>query len=338
MSLSVYASYWEAFLEFAPRLFWAAFTLILGWAIGRILGIIVSRFLKKIGVERLLRKTLLGKALERSEVTAEIFLDLLVRWIIYLSAILVSIDLLNIRVLSDFVDAALSYLPRLLSGVFTMVIGLIIVDYIVELIRNVTKRTNLKFVTILMLAIRLMLYFVVIVMSLSMMEIETEILYIFANAIALGSALGIGVGLGIALGWGLKDVFAKNAAAFIQETVKTLEQTSDNLEVTELKKNIGDLEMKIKEKEEEIRNLHRVRMEIIEDLSAPIDDAYAKLRELVEGKGTVSAISNGFRIEVVDAMIFPWFEVMVFLRVHGYDIWVTTEKKQLVIKSKLTKE
>jgi len=335
MTINLYASYLELIVTYAPKLLGVAITLIFGWILGHVLGFTVSKLIKKIGVEKPFQKTLLGKMLEGSKITLEHFIDQLIRWIIYICAVLVSIDLLEIRILDAFLNATFNYLPSLLGGTLTIIVGLILVDALVILIKQTTLKLNIKFVAIIMFGIRLMLYFVVVVIGLSVMRIEVEILYIIANAVAMGVAIGISAGLGIAIGWGLKDLFAKNAEKIVRESIKTFDEANDLLEVKELKETIRTLEEKLRQRDAEIRGLHSIRMDLIEDLSAPIEDAYDKLHELVDGKGITTALSNGFKITVLDPTLFPWFEVMVFLRVNNYDIWVTTENDKLVIKSKL---
>jgi len=182
----------------------------LGFA-GRLIGKGLSRVLDKAGVDDAIRRTAIGKALERTKITIVGFFDLIVRWFIYLIAILAAVDILKISVLSAFMSRVVEYLPSFIGGIFILLVGFIVVDFVADALRGVAKEGQLEYAGLFAGFLRVVLYFVVLVIGLSTMKIDASILNVFANAMAWGIAAGIAVGLGIALGWGFKDAIAKRA-------------------------------------------------------------------------------------------------------------------------------
>jgi len=203
-------------VRLAPRLVAAIIVLVIGWVAGRLIGKALSRILDKAGVDDALRRTAIGKALDRTKMSIVGFFDLIVRWFIYLIAILVAVDILEIAVLSDFISRAIQYLPSFIGGVLILLIGFIAADFVGDALRAVAKEGQIEYAPLFADALKLLLYFVVLVIGLSTMKFDTAILYVFANALAWSIAAGVAIGLGIAFGWGFKDAVAKRADKWLE--------------------------------------------------------------------------------------------------------------------------
>ena len=206
---------WSTLASYAPRIAGAVILLFAGWALGRVLGKGVSRLLQRIGFADSVGKTVVGRALARSGVTSTKFLELLMRWFVYLVAILAVVDVLQITALTAFVSAVVQYLPNFIAGVLILLLGLVVVDFLGDAVGAIGREVKIELAPILSMAVKLFLYLTVIVIALTTMKIDVTILNEFAKAIAWGSAVGIAIGLGIAFGWGLKDHVAKNVDRWV---------------------------------------------------------------------------------------------------------------------------
>lgn len=206
---------WLKLVDLTPAVFGAVIVLVIGWILGRLIGSGVSRALDRAGVDDAVRKTAIGKALERSGITVVRFFNLVVRWFVYLIAILAAVNILNIVVLSNFMNTVVQYLPSFIAGIFIMILGVVVADFVGDAVKAVGKEAKVEFSSILGDGVKLFLYFIVIVMGLSVMKINVQILYVFANAFAWGAALGIGAAIAIAFGLGFKDFVAKNADTWV---------------------------------------------------------------------------------------------------------------------------
>lgn len=208
---------WLMFVGFIPTAIGVVIVLTIGWIAGRLIGKGVSKVLDKVGVDDALKKTIIGKVLERAGVTCVRFFDLIVRWFVYLIAILAAVDILKIEVLSTLMSRIVQYLPSLIAGVFILILGVIVADFIGDTAEASFEEAKVAYSDILTNGLKFFMYFVAIVMGLSVMKVDVTILYTFANSLAWGAAIGIGVGLGIALGWGLKDTVAKKAKELVEK-------------------------------------------------------------------------------------------------------------------------
>jgi len=214
-------------MQYSPRAGAAIIILVAGWALGRVLGKGISRLLYKMGFANALSKTVVGRALERSGTTSARFLELLIRWFVYLVAVFAAVDVLKIAALSSFMSTLVEYLPNFVAGIFILLLGFVVVDFIGDAIRAIGREAEIEFASILSIGVKLFLYLTVTVIALTTMKIDVTILNEFARAIAWGTAIGIAIGLGIAFGWGLKDRVAKGIDRWVASAQTTAKKAED---------------------------------------------------------------------------------------------------------------
>lgn len=129
---------------------------------------------------------------------------------IYFLAILAAADVLNIPLLSQFINDAAAYLPALIAGSVIIVVGFIVADFVGDVIMRSASTTGSDVGSTLASGVQIFLYFIVIVVGLDTMQVNVEILYIFAGALAGSLGLAVAIGVGVALGLGGRDYVADN--------------------------------------------------------------------------------------------------------------------------------
>lgn len=197
-------------VAFVPRLAGAVIILILGWIIGRLVGRIVRVLVDRIELDRLTLDTPIGKILGGTERTVSAAYGKVAKWFVYALAFLAAADILAIQLLSEWISAAVSYLPAFFGGLFFIVLGFIVADFIGDMIERTRSATRTAYTQYFADGVRIFLYFTVIVIGLDTMGINVGFLYIIAGALASGLAIAVALGLGIAFGWGSKDYVANN--------------------------------------------------------------------------------------------------------------------------------
>lgn len=325
---------WNLALDFLPRVVGAFLILFTGWLLGRLVGFGVKKASMKLKLDKGLARIMLGKIIVRAGMGISEFLDHLTRWLFYIFAIITAIDLLGIKALQTLSSMAIVYMPSLIGGLFVFILGFIVVDFVSDVLAETVKGIKIEYAFVLILGLRFLLYIVVAMVSLSMLEIDVSIFYIFVNASAWGIAIGVAVGLGIALGWGLKDIVSKNAERIISATRVTVDQVDKSAEIMEQREKIRRLEEEVAKGNQSISDMKEVRMIILEDLAAPIEDPLTRLKEVIGEKGSVSMSYGGYNVIAKDILNFPWSEVLVILNSLGFDVWLKKEEGQFVIKSK----
>jgi small-conductance mechanosensitive channel len=192
-------------IAFIPNLVAAIIILIIGWLVGRILGKVISGILDRIGVDDALLKTSVGKAIEQSGTSVVSFFDLIVRWFIYLIAIVAAANVLQLEFLTTLFQSIVVYLPHIAMFLIILIAGFIMVDYFADLLDGWGKTQDIEFLGVIIMLLRVFFYFIILILALSQLLIDLTIIYTFVTPIAWGVGLGLGAGIAIFIGFGLKD-------------------------------------------------------------------------------------------------------------------------------------
>jgi len=195
-----------AAILYLPRIIAALIILIVGWFVGKAAGKLVAGVLDKMGVDDAVERTFLGDAVRRSGMTVKGVFDALVRWFIYIIFIMAAVNVLDIPVFTLLLQQFLLYIPQLIAGILILIIGLILVNLIMNLIQGWLKSSGVAFADIIATLLRAFFSLVVIVLALDQARIDTTIIYTFLTPLAWGVAVGLGLAIGIGLGWGSRDV------------------------------------------------------------------------------------------------------------------------------------
>jgi small-conductance mechanosensitive channel len=128
MAASVLERAGEQLGAFLPRFGGALLLLVVGLIVAAVLGRIVRSALRKVGLDRLLERwgapELLARAgLGRSPAG---LIGIAVRLSITVIAIFGALSLLGLQFLSDSLNEGILYIPRLLTGLFLLFVGLIL--------------------------------------------------------------------------------------------------------------------------------------------------------------------------------------------------------------------
>lgn len=126
----------DKMIAFLPTLIAVILLLIVGKIAGKALGKIGAKILDKVGLDDLIDKTSIGKMIERTSITTVEFFDATIRWFVYFIFAVIIIDLLNVQIVADFITQIILYIPLILSAIVVLIIGLLVVDFLAGLVKN----------------------------------------------------------------------------------------------------------------------------------------------------------------------------------------------------------
>ncbi len=197
-------------ISFLPELIGAIVILIIGWIVGRLLGKGISALLDRVGIDDALAKTSIGKAIERQyggTGTRGIvqFFDIIVRWFIYLIAILAAANVLNLPFLTGLVGQIVVYLPNIAIFVILLIVGFIVIDWFADFLRHLGAAQQISMMSPLITALQAFLYVILVILALEQLHIDLTIFYILITPLAWGLGLGLGAAIAIIVGFGLRD-------------------------------------------------------------------------------------------------------------------------------------
>lgn len=192
---------------FLPNIIGSLIILGIGWVIGRVVGAFIGKLVSRAGADTAFRRTSIGRAILRAGYTASDFSNTLSRWVIYLVAILLALQNLQIPVISRAIEIFLIFLPNIIVAFIIFIAGFILSDWIGESIKKgiSVESSQEQYLNIFGDTLKIILYFITITIALSQLGIDITIIYIVAQAFAWAVAISVGVASGIVVGWLIKD-------------------------------------------------------------------------------------------------------------------------------------
>ncbi len=212
-------------IAFVPNLLAAVVILLIGWIVGRLLGKGVAALLNRLGIDDAMAKTSVGEAINRQYGSAGAqgivaFFDLIVRWFVYLIAIVAAANALNLAFLTALVTQIIAFLPNIAIFILLLVVGFIAIDWFADFLRHLGASQRIAFMGPLTTVIQAFLYFVLVILALQQLKIDLTIIYVFVTPIAWGVGLGIGAAIAIIVGFGLRD----RAPRIMDDLVGTIQE------------------------------------------------------------------------------------------------------------------
>ena len=168
----------SAFSLILPRIFFAIAILVVGFFIGKGLGRLTQELMKKIGVENALKKTEAEKITERIGFKILKCIELFISWIVYIIAIFLAFEVLNLPGLSNSIGVFINYVPNIMIAFFVVILGLVVADKIAIFVEKIFEDTNIPKYWFFGKGIRYFIYILVGTMALTQLKVSTGILII----------------------------------------------------------------------------------------------------------------------------------------------------------------
>jgi len=202
-SLYVFSNTIEKIVTYIPNIIAAVLLLLVGWLIGKVLGMVTKEILKRLKADVYFK---FGRGFEVSKI-----FGLIVSWIIYLAFIqaAVSKEVLGVPTLELFVGQVLNFIPGVLEGMIIILVGYILAKYVQGQV-IATKAEYSKFIG------QVIFFFTIIItvaLALPFVGIDPSLI----NNIILILVGSVGIGIAVALGLGLKDSVATLAKKYAKK-------------------------------------------------------------------------------------------------------------------------
>jgi small-conductance mechanosensitive channel len=234
-------------MSFLPNLAGAIFMLVAGYFIAKIISVIISKLLDKIGINKLSKTAGITGALDRSGVktTPAKMIGVIVFWIIMLTFIISAADALGLERVSATIDDFVLYLPKVIGAALVLLIGLLVAHFVRTGVRSAAEGMHLSYAKPLGSAIYGVMVVISVTLAIGQLDIETDLLnqvvsiLIFAAAAGLALSLGLGtrdISSNIIAGVYARDIFAPNSKV----SVKDIEGTIVEVGSTKTKIRIND--------------------------------------------------------------------------------------------------
>ena len=131
--------------SFVPTLLVALVILVIGWIVARLIRKVLSRIFRAIQFDRLSDTVGLSSILRNGGIKHKPgeMLSCLVYTIIMIAVFIMTIKALGLTLASVLIDQLLGYVPSVVSGVFILIIGMLIAKVVSSLVYVTAKNTDM---------------------------------------------------------------------------------------------------------------------------------------------------------------------------------------------------
>lgn len=191
----------EDIIAFLPSLIAAIIVILVGYAVGAMVGKATNRLVEKMGIERSFDESNTGRAFKSAGFDLSTFIGGITKAFIIVLSVILAIQMLNIGgTLGDYMIQVASYLPRLLGGIIIIVIGTILVDFLASLIGRTLgitfPETKREIVDMLRNLLHIGLVAVVLLVALDLMLLAGDLVYpLIMGFVIIGAGIALTDGL-----------------------------------------------------------------------------------------------------------------------------------------------
>ncbi len=138
----IFNDLWDTFLEYIPGLVFFVVLIIIGYIISKIAGAIVTKVLKKVGIEKAMQRIGLTKQVRKMGIASvSKLIGLLVFWFIFVIFIQIGLDMAGIQTLTEVLTPIVLFIPRLIVAVIVLVIGLYVAELVVKFLKQLIRKS-----------------------------------------------------------------------------------------------------------------------------------------------------------------------------------------------------
>ncbi|PIS42821.1 MAG: hypothetical protein COT24_01685 [Candidatus Kerfeldbacteria bacterium CG08_land_8_20_14_0_20_40_16] len=197
---SSFQDLWTRFINFLPSLLGALLVVVIGWLIAAGIGKLITEVLKKLWLDKAIKKTRINELFEKAGVPFNVSnaIGFLVKWFLILVSILAAADILNLDQVTAFLNRVLLYIPNVVIAVIILLFGALFASFIAQIIEGAVKAARLTTGHFLAAIARWSIIIFSILAALVQLGIAASLLEILFTglvamiAIAGGLAFGLG--------------------------------------------------------------------------------------------------------------------------------------------------
>jgi hypothetical protein len=125
----------------------------------------------------------------------------IVKWYVFIAFLSAAVDLVQLGVLSGFLQTVVSWLPNLIVAVILVLLALVVADYVDKKVQE----TKIKGAELVGKTLYIAILVLVGVIALNQIGIDVSLLQNLILLVVGSVAVGVALALGISLGLGMKD-------------------------------------------------------------------------------------------------------------------------------------
>lgn len=138
---------WLSIIGALPRILFALLILVGGWLIAKLVQAVTRRLLARTGLDAAVERSNLGAALQSAEYSVQPsrILGLFFFWLIFLSALLLALEKLQLTAILILMQRLIGYLPKVLASGLILVGGSLLAQFVGRLTHTAAESSGVEF-------------------------------------------------------------------------------------------------------------------------------------------------------------------------------------------------
>jgi hypothetical protein len=191
---------WVGVISFVPNLIVAILIVIIGWAIGALLGRVIAQLVKSLKLDEALKRTGVDEFLAHGGVSLNsgAFLGGLVKWFILLVFLIAALDVLRLTQVTAFLSGILNFIPQVVVAVLILLAAGIIGDLLKRIVISAARTAGSRSAGFLGSLTQWAIWIFGILVARSQLGIAAVLIqtlftgFVVAFSLALGLSFGLG--------------------------------------------------------------------------------------------------------------------------------------------------
>ena len=239
-----------------PKLLTALIILIAGYAVAKILSLLIISTSTKIGLQRIAQQIGLADSMKQAKIKRNLpeIVGLIVFWLILCITLMTCFNIFQLEPISSVLLSVVRFFPKIFIALAIIVIGTVIAKLLYELVATSAEQFKLSHSTWLATACYWTIILIVYLTALQQLNIQL----LLAEQLILIVFCSLALGIAIAFGMGGKEAAGSLIAGYL---VRQRFQTGDSVRVEDLEgiiREIGSTATLIETEEKGL--LHRYRI------------------------------------------------------------------------------
>jgi small-conductance mechanosensitive channel len=198
---------WFGVSGFVPQLVIAIVIFVIGWAIGSLLGRVVSHIIGALKVDNLLKSARVDDVLRRGGFVLDSgrFVGGLVEWFVIVVFLVASLEVLGLTQVNAFLQqVVLLYLPRVIVAVLILLVAVVVASAMQRLVVGTARAADIRSANFLGSVTKWSIWIFAVLMALFQLGIAAP----FVQTLFTGVVVALSIAFGLAFGLGGQEAAA----------------------------------------------------------------------------------------------------------------------------------
>lgn len=190
---------WIRIVNFIPDLIVAVVVFIIGLFAADFLGKLAAKVLRRLYLDKAVEKIGLQSTLEKIgfRLSLSRALGLLVTWSLYAIVLIAAAEILNLRQISEFLQAVVLYIPNVIIAVVILVVGILISNFVHLVVKEAALAAKLTAADFLAKLARWAILIFSFMAALIQLRVAPELIQILFTGVVSMIALAGGIAFGL---------------------------------------------------------------------------------------------------------------------------------------------